>query len=131
MTFFNFYRRGTVSEISAKNLLKMHGWVKISPLKCIVKHKNNCFSKIAQQKWPKLKFLAATYIKKNLAVVGRLALHRPEPVLKTWGDGSLVKVKTHGGSDRIGARDAFASKTEDAREFKFKRRYKITQFIQL
>ena len=81
MTFFNFYRRGTVSEISAKNLLKMHGWEKISPLKCIVKHKNNCFSKIAQQKWPKLKFLAATYIKKKLAVVGRLALHRPEPVL--------------------------------------------------
>ena len=45
--------------------------------------------------------------------------------------GSLMKVKTHGGSDRIGARDAFASKTEDAREFKFKRRYEITQFNQL
>ena len=26
-----------------------------------------------------------TYIKKFLAVVGRLALHRPKPVLKTWG----------------------------------------------
>ena len=25
-------RRRTVSEISAKNLLKMHGWVKITPL---------------------------------------------------------------------------------------------------
>ena len=28
--FFNFYRRGTVSEISAKNLPKMQGWVKIN-----------------------------------------------------------------------------------------------------
>ena len=42
-----------------------------------------------------------------------------------------MKVKTQGGSDRIGARDAFASKTEDAREIKFKRRYEITQFNQL
>ena len=32
MTFFNFWCRGTVSEISAKNLLKMRGWVKITPL---------------------------------------------------------------------------------------------------
>ena len=30
------------------------------------KHKNNCFSKITQQKWTKLKFLAATYITKIL-----------------------------------------------------------------
>ena len=43
MTFFNFWRRGTVSEISAKNLLKMRGWVKITPLE-------NFFSKEARWK---------------------------------------------------------------------------------
>ena len=36
---------GTVFEkISAKNLLKMHGWMKISPLKCVRKHKKKLTS---------------------------------------------------------------------------------------
>ena len=37
--FFSIFNVEGPFEISAKNLLKMHGWVKISRLKCIGKHK--------------------------------------------------------------------------------------------